>query len=87
MTFGEDVATKMSQRTLILILGTALAVGAAYADLKSDAKNDHKTIESMVAARAFDHDLLVKVAAGVDQLQRKAERDERRSGWSANTHP
>ena len=88
-TFGESVAVKMSQRTLLLILGAMIAVGVAYADLKSDVKNANATVADLVATKASDHDLLVKVATGVELLQRQADRqllwDNRNT--KAVTHP
>jgi hypothetical protein len=73
-TFGDEVAVKMSQRTLIIILGATIAAGIAYADLKRDANADHETVVELVAQHHADHDLLVKVSTGVELLQRKADR-------------
>lgn len=79
MTLGDNVAMKMSQRTLVMILAVTLAVGAAYADLKSDSKKDHAAVVELITAKQADHDLLVRVAAGVELLQRQADRAERRN--------
>jgi hypothetical protein len=85
-TFGENVAVKMSQRTLLLILGAAVAGTLAWNNLKGEASKNHDLIMELTAVRAndaierkADHDLLVRVASGVELLQRKAERDERRA--------
>lgn len=79
MELGDSVAMKMSQRTLVIILTMALAVGAAYADLKSDSKKDHAAVVELITAKQADHDLLVRVATGVELLQRQADRAERRN--------
>lgn len=79
MTLGDNVAMKMSQRTLVMILAVAVAVGAAYADLKSDSKKDHAAVQELIATKQADHDLLQRVATGVELLQRQADRAERRN--------
>lgn len=89
LTIGDEVAVKLSQRTLVLILGVALTAGAAYADLKSDARTNRDAIKEMQVQRALDHDVLIKVATGVEQLQRSDARrdfrDARASGATTST--
>jgi len=86
LTIGDEVAVKMSQRTLIYILGVALAAGVAYADLKSDARTNSETVKEISVARALDHDVLIKVATGVEQLQRSdARRDFRDTRGSTSS--
>ena len=75
LTFGEDVAVKMSQRTLFLILAALIAATLAWADLKSDAKANGTAIASLAA----DHDVLVRLAVGVEQLQKQIDRQERKA--------
>ena len=89
MTIGEEVAVKLSQRTLVLILGVAVAAGAAYADLKSDAKTSRDLVKEMEVQRALDHDLLTRVAAGVEQLQRESARRDYRDtrGTKTSSNP
>lgn len=90
-TLGENVAVKMSQRTLLLILGASVAATIAWTNLKAEAGKNHDLIIELTAIRAndaldrkTDHDLLVKVATGVELLQRRAEREDRRN--SLNNH-
>ncbi len=85
MTIGDEVAVKLSQRTLILILGVALAAGGAYADLKSDARTNRDLVKEMEVQRALDHDVLTKVAVGVEQLQRESTRRDYRDARSTTT--
>lgn len=91
-TFGEDVAVKMSQRTLLLILGATVAAVLAWTDLKSDAKDNRSAVAELVTLRAADvltaksdHDLLVSVAKGVENLQRRAEWQDRRDSRTSST--
>lgn len=85
-TFGENVAVKMSQRTLLLILGASIAASLAWSNLKSEASKNHDLILDLTAIRAndavdrkTDHDILMKVANGVDRLERRADREDRRN--------
>lgn len=85
-TFGETVAVKMSQRTLLLILGACIAATLAWTNLKGEASKNHELIVELSAQRAndalerkTDHDLLVKAATGIEQLQRRADREDRRN--------
>ena len=86
MEFGDNVAVKMSQRTLVLILTASVAAALAWSNLKGEAAKNHDLISELTAMRASDavdrradHDLLVKAVAGVEQLQRRAEREDRRN--------
>ncbi len=90
-TFGENVAVKMSQRTLLLILGASIAATLAWTNLKSEASKNHDLILDLTAVRASDvidrkadHDLLMRVAEGVERLERRADREDRRN--SQNNH-
>lgn len=76
LTLGEEVVAKMSQRTLFILLGAAVAAGAGYMDLKTDARQNQKAIDSLVFQRAMDHDLLVKAVEGVDHLREQVNRRE-----------
>lgn len=76
LTLGEEVVAKMSQRTLLILLAAAVAVGGAYIDLKRDAGQNQKAIDSLVSQRALDHDLLVKAVEGVDHLRDQVNRRE-----------
>ncbi len=85
-TFGENVAVKMSQRTLLLILGASIAATLAWTNLKGDSAKNHELISELTAQRAndaverkADHDILMRVANGVDRLERRADRDDRRN--------
>jgi hypothetical protein len=85
-TFGESVAVKMSQRTLLLILGTCIAATLAWTNLKGEASKNHELITELTAIRAndalerkADHDLLMRVADGVERLERRADREDRRN--------
>ncbi len=78
LTFGEDVAVKMSQRTLVLILAALIAATLAWADLKSDARANGNAIASLAA----DHDVLVRLTVGVEQIQKQIDRQERKSSRS-----
>lgn len=85
-TFGENVAVKMSQRTLLLILGAGMAAAIAWTNLKADAAKNHDLISELTAQRAndaldrkADHDILMRVANGVDRLERRADREDRRN--------
>lgn len=89
-TFGENVAVKMSQRTLLLILGGCIAATLAWTNLKGEAGKNHDLIVELTAQRAndslerkADHDLLVKAVTGIDLLQRRAEREDRRNDRAA----
>lgn len=85
LTFGESQALKMSQRTLILILGATAAAGIGYAKITYDSNKDHDTVVELVAQRASDHDLLVRVSTNLELLQRQIERDDRRAAHSTAT--
>ncbi len=85
-TFGENVAVKMSQRTLLLILGASIAATLAWTNLKGEAAKNHELISELTAQRAndavvrqTDHDLLVKAVTGIELLQRRADREDRRN--------
>ena len=85
-TFGESVAVKMSQRTLLLILGACIAATLAWTNLKGEAAKNHELISELTAIRAndalerkADHDLLMRVSEGVDRLERRADREDRRN--------
>ncbi len=84
MTFGEDVAVKMSQRTLLVILGAVVAVTLAWANLKSEIDKLHEAQASAVMERQADHVILEQVQKGVDSLQRRAEWQDRRDNRSAH---
>lgn len=92
LTLGEDVAIKMSQRTLLVILGTVVAAVLAWTNLKGDAEKNHDAIIALTAARQMDvverkadRDLLVNVQKGVEALQRRAEWQDRREGRAPTT--
>lgn len=92
MTFGEDVAIRMSQRTLFLILGTVVAAVLAWTNLKSDAARNHDAILELAAARQMDvierkadRELLANVQKGVEALQRRAEWQDRKEGRTPTT--
>ncbi len=85
-TLGDNVAVKMSQRTLLLILTAGVAAALAWTNLKSETAKNHDLIVDLTAIRAndalarqADHDLLMRVANGVDRLERRADRDDRRA--------
>lgn len=91
-TFGEDIAVKMSQRTLFLILLSTVAAALAWANLKSDASKNHDAIQDLVAVRLSDlaerkadRDVMMQVKQTVDNLQRRAEWQDRREGRTVST--
>jgi len=85
-TIGEEVKVRMSQKTLLLLLGAVAAGTLAWTNLKGEAAKNHDALLELTAIRAndaldrkADHDLLMKVANGVDRLERRAEREDRRN--------
>ncbi len=93
LTFGEDVAVKMSQRTLVLILVTTATAVLAWANLKSDYRENHAAIQDLVAIRAADsaaqkadHDLLVAAVKGIERLERRADWQDRRDSRNTSAH-
>lgn len=92
MTFGEDVAIRMSQRTLFLILGTVVAAVLAWTNLKSDALRNHEAILELTSLRQLDlvdrkadRDVLANVQKGIEALQRRAEWQDRKEGRTPTT--
>lgn len=92
MTFGEDKAVRMSQKTLLFILGVTGAAVGGWFTLKMEIRDNQRAVQDLVNLRATDvatqkadHDLLVSVAKGVDNLQRRAEWQDRRDGRTTTT--
>ncbi len=85
-TLGEDVKVRMSQKTLIFLLAAVASGTLAWTNLKAEASKNHDALLELTALRAndaldrkADHDLLMKVANGVDRLERRADREDRRN--------
>ena len=61
LRLGDNENVTLNQRTLIIILGAMGAAAMAYADLKSDRKNDRKDLTALSTIVATDHDILIRL--------------------------